>query len=508
MSPKKSASAAKIFRAAESPATTSEMAFRAAKDKLRPALIALQQRLRTEARCPVIIVLAGVRGAGVIDTLNLLNTWMDPRWIATHAFDAPNSEQDRYPAFWRYWRCLPAAGAMGLFLDGWYDTVLGLDGRAAKQEVDRRQLIAQIATFERTLADDGALILKFWLHLDEAEHKQARRKHGHTADPILGLEAADHAWRKHLPYKRYRQAAANVIAATHTRQAPWHIIGGQDANHRRLAILTALHNALTRHFAHKPKRAPKTAPRGATVRNDILKQIDLTQTLNAKDYAAAFRRLQPRLYDLQDAAHTAGVPSVLMFEGWDAAGKSGAIRRLTYALAAPTYTVVPIGAPTHEERAHHYLWRFWRALGGAGHMTIFDRSWYGRVLVERVDRLIPEAMWRRAYDEIQTFEQHLTQAGVLLLKFWLHVDPQEQLERFKARANDPNKRWKLTDDDWHNRRKWNTYVQAVNEMVRRTSTPNAPWHMIPANNKKFARIAIMEIVAAGLNQALAARGHR
>jgi AMP-polyphosphate phosphotransferase len=500
----KTSPAARIFRRAEKAVSMPDAEFRKLKDDLRLDLIKLQQKIREKGSFPVIVVLAGVKGAGVIDTLNVINTWMDPRWVETHAFEDPSDEERERPPFWRYWRSLPAAGAMGLYLEGWYGELLGLDPARPTGRGDHR--LRHIAAFEQTLADDGAVILKFWLHLSDAQQRRKSEDAGRE-DPIFGLQPADHAWRPQPPYSVYIKTAANIIAATNTDRAPWHIIAGRDANHRRAAILGALRDAFSRRLktAHGSAKASagKTPP--ALPRHDLLASADLSRSISDEEYARAFHERQLRLYSVQEQAREAKISSVLAFEGWDAAGKGGAIRRLTYALSAYNYKVVPIGAPNDEERAHHYLWRFWRALGRTGHMTIFDRTWYGRVLVERVDGLIPKAAWHRAYDEIRNFEEQLTASGIVLLKFWLHIGREEQLKRFEAREQDPAKRWKLTDDDWRNRKKWNAYVAAVNDMVKRTSTDAAPWHIIPANNKKFARIAVMDAVADALEKAVAER---
>lgn len=482
----------------------SDAAFGKAMSGLRRDLIKLQQKIRKEARFPVVIVLAGVKGAGVIDTLNLINTWMDPRWVETHAFDEPSGEERERPPFWRYWRSLPRKGAVGLYLEGWYGELLGLD---PKRPVGRRDdRLRHIAALEQTLADDGALVMKFWLHLsDKQQKKKSKNEKGEIGeDPVFGLRPIDHAWRPQPPYSVYCKTAAGIIASTNTDRAPWHIIAGKDDNYRRFAILEALRDSFQKHLKYTARTAKldrRGPARGFTGR-DQFADVDLTQEMSDKDYAKEFHKQQVRLFALQTRAREAKISSVLAFEGWDAAGKGGAIRRLAYALSAYNYKVVPIAAPTEEERAHHYLWRFWRALGRAGRMTIFDRSWYGRVLVERVDQLVPRATWQRAYDEINTFEEELKQSGIVLLKFWMHISREEQLERFKERAKDPAKQWKLTHDDWHNRKNWNGYLAAANEMVKRTSTEAAPWHIIPANNKKVARIAVMDTVASALAQAL------
>lgn len=502
MSPAKASPAAKIFKSAERAGPLSDGEFRKLKDDLRLDLIELQQRIRKRGQFPVILVLAGVKGAGVIDTLNVINTWMDPRWVETHAFDGPSDEESERPPFWRYWRSLPPAGSMGLYLEGWYGELFGLDPKRPVGRGDDR--LRHIAAFEQTLADDGALILKFWLHLSERHHRKKSREAG-CEDPIFGLRPADHTWRPQPPYSVYVKTAASVIASTNTDRAPWHIVSGRDANQRRFEILDILRKSFTAHLKRRTPKPGRAAPPRKAPAHDVLAAVDLSQSMSEPDYARAFHKQQSRLYEAQQAAREAGISTVLAFEGWDAAGKGGAIRRLAYALSAYNYKVVPIAAPTEEERKHHYLWRFWRVLDRAGHITIFDRSWYGRVLVERVDNLVPKAAWQRAYDEINTFEEEMTASGILLLKFWLHISKDEQLQRFKDRAKDPARQWKLTDDDFHNRRNWNAYVAAVNDMVKRTSTDTAPWHLVPANSKKFARITIMDTLAGALEAALAAR---
>ena len=237
-------------------------------------------------------------------------------------------------------------------------------------------------------------------------------------------------------------------------------------------------------------------------RRSILESVDLSKRLERDDYREKLRREQRRLSRLSVKAREAGLSSVLAFEGWDAGGKGGIIRRLTQAMAARDYAVHPTAAPTEEERAHHYLWRFWRELPGAGRMAIFDRSWYGRVLVERVEGFASAAQWRRAYSEIADFEDQLLESGVVLLKFWLHIDPDEQLRRFQAREETPYKKHKITRDDFRNRERWGDYLAAVDEMVERTHTRQAPWILVPANDKRWARIEVLRAVCRALEGAL------
>jgi polyphosphate kinase 2 (PPK2 family) len=227
---------------------------------------------------------------------------------------------------------------------------------------------------------------------------------------------------------------------------------------------------------------------------DYLSQVDLTQQLSAAEYKQQLRQEQIRLRQLQLNIYEHNVPVLAIFEGWDAAGKGGAIRRLTTTLDPRSYMVHPFSAPTDEENSRHYLWRFWRRLPPAGKIGIFDRSWYGRVLVERVEGFANEVEWRRAYQEINEFEAQLTSAGYVLVKFWLHISPEEQLQRFEKRQSNPFKQHKLTEEDWRNRDRWDLYYVAVNQMVQRTHTPNAPWHLIAGDDKRYARVKVIQTV--------------
>lgn len=488
-----------VFQAAEIGAAMSDDQFRALKDRLRLDLIAVQQQARTLAKFPVVIVLAGVRGAGVIDTLNLLNTWMDPRWIESHAYDGPLPEEQGHPLLWRYWRALPANGTIGLFLGAWHATAI-LAGAKPKGGALFDAEIRRIKSFERTLTDSGALLLKFWLHVDEKTHNAATGVH--KVDHLFGFRTSDAALPPQPPYKAYIKAAAAALDATHTQAAPWHVIEGGDDNYRRASVLNILKDALNAHVAAWERRGKKDDVPGATPPElprekpkGKLAKLRMPRLSNSK-YCQAFPGLQHRVYMAQKAAHAAGIPCVAAFEGWDAAGKGGAIRRLTYSLNAFNFHVVPIAAPSDEEAAHHYLWRFWRNLPSAGRVTIFDRTWYGRVLVERIDKFARKPEWKRAYGEINAFEQALADSGVVLLKFWLHVTKKEQKRRLQEREDTSFKRWKLSGTDWHAHKQYGKYLEAADEMIARCS--NVPWHVIPGDDKHYARIKVLETVATAL----------
>lgn len=513
-----------MFESAEIGASLTDRQFAHIKDGLRLRLIELQQKLRG-CDAPVLVVLCGVRGAGVVDTVNLLNTWMDPRWIATNTFDEPTDEERERPRFWRFWRALPAAGTIGLYPGGWYEEPIANYCAEKCSRAAFSEYLQEIRRFEQTHAAEGALVLKFWLHLSKNEHARLTAKR--RKDPLVGLRPSDTTWSTPEPYDSYVPAAASAISATNTVEAPWLIVEGGDDNFRRATVLTMFSDRLAHHLKHRKKvlkarrktlaserkrgekQRRKRKNNGTRLLKSAFAKLNMRACLTDAAYKKAFHREQFRLHELQGRCRVAGISTIVVMEGWDAAGKGGAIRRMSFALNARDYRIVPIAAPTDEERAHHFLWRFWRHLGRTGRVTIFDRSWYGRVLVERVEHLIEESAWRRAYDEINDFENQLTARRGIVVKIWLHISKEEQLARFKQRAKLAFKRWKLTDEDWRNRERWNDYEDAAQEAFDRTSSKSAPWTLIPANNKHYARINVMRTVSDAMQRALrAADGKR
>lgn len=528
-----------MFRTAELGRKVSKQDFAEIAPALRIEMLELQHRLRAFP-FPVIVVFAGVNGAGKGESVNLLNEWMDPRWIESHAYGEPSDEERERPEFWRYWRDLPGKGRIGLFLSSWYSAPV-LDhahGRINDADLDER--LRQVAAFEKMLADDGALILKFWMHLGKDAQKQRLKKL--EKDPLESWRVTERDWQHWQMYDQFIAAAERTIRVTSAGHAPWAIVEGTDARYRSLTVLTSLRDAMSRHMEAwdlkrrvaadlrkaeqakekgkepgKEKAAGKAGSHGANQATGmlsvtlphqptVLQALDMTQALDKDTYNERLQEGRARLHRLFRLAQTHKLSTVLVFEGWDAAGKGGAIRRMTAALDARHFKVIPIAAPTDEERAHHYLWRFWRHIARAGRLTVFDRSWYGRVLVERVEGFATTEEWMRAYGEINTFEEQLVDNGVVLGKFWLHITNDEQARRFEARSETPWKQWKLTEEDWRNREKWDDYETAVNEMVERTSTRKAPWTLVEANCKRHARVKVIDTVADRLEAALRQAG--
>ena len=502
-----------MFRTAELGQKIPKSEFRQKVPVLRQELLDAQRRLLKLGKCPVIIVFAGVDGAGKGETVNLLNAWMDPRWLVTRAYDAPSDEERERPEYWRFWRGLPPTGRIGLFLSSWYSRPVldRVHGRIDESEFNH--LLEKIVNFEKALSDDNVLIIKFWMHLSKKAQK-ARFKELEKNE-LTKWRVREDDWDNWRLYEQFEEAAERVIMKTSTGASPWCIVEGVDHNFRSLTVGTIIRDEINKHL-DKIESAGResdtaTSDSGAgTIESDtlstlksstVLDILDMTLSLSKSEYKEQLQTWQARLNTLQRDALEQKRSTILVFEGPDAGGKGGAIRRVTAALDARHVQVLPIAAPTDEERAHHYLWRFWRHLPRAGKMTIFDRSWYGRVLVERIEGFATEDEWRRAYGEINEFEELLTESGIVLLKFWMHVTKDEQYRRFKERETVPHKQWKLTDEDWRNRERWDDYMLAVNDMVEHTSTRVAPWYLIEGNDKRYARVKVIKTVCERMQEA-------
>lgn len=506
-----------MFRTAELQHKLPKEVYHQQVPSLREELLLMQMALR-DARFPVIVVFAGVNGAGKGETVNQLYEWLDSRWLITHAFGEPSDEERDRPDYWRFWLALPPCGRMGLFLSSWYSQPL-LDhvyGHIDMAEFDQR--LERIKAFEKTLADSGALILKFWMHLSKDAQKQRLRKL--EKNPLQHWRISRQDWQHWEMYDGFITAAERIIMKTSLGLAPWKIVEGYDERYRSIAVATAIRDAVRLRLDEVGKvesdRDEITADPPAQLAEPdtvlpitILSRLDMSKTLDKESYDTSLKLYQARLNQLQRKAQARKISTILVFEGWDAAGKGGSIRRITAALDAREYRVIQVAAPTDEEAAHNYLWRFWRHIPRAGRVTIYDRSWYGRVLVERVEGFAKTREWQRAYAEINDFEAQLVERGIVLVKFWLHITPEEQLRRFKEREQIPYKAWKLTDEDWRNRNRWANYELAVNDMVEHTSTRQEPWTLVPANDKRYARIEVLRTLCERLEAALSGKAaHR
>lgn len=459
---------------------------------LRSELIQAQQTQRT-AQSGIVIVIAGNDWVARHEIINLLWEWLDPRNVSVHAGTSPESEDHLIVPMAQWWMKLPAAGNIAIFTPGW--TAAPLKSHLERNRKSARLLEEHGKRFESMLAAEGTRFVKIWLH---ASGKRLKKLMHLKASEGPGSTPLD---RKMLAHpERARKATERFLSGTDHTAAPWHIIQSSDHRIRDLAIARMVLGALQKPDPIAVVRKP-AAPL-AKLPKTILDSVDLSAAMTDDEYGVALEHWQTRLRALTREAQKRGISSVLALEGWDAAGKGGVIRRLASAVDANLIRVVPIAAPNAQERAYHWLWRFWKSLPPMGRTTIFDRTWYGRVLVERVEGFCPPEAWQRAYNEIKDFEEQLTDHGLVLIKCWLHISPAMQLTRFKERETVAYKNYKIGPDDWRNRKRWNDYALAVHEMVERTSTSDVPWQLVAANNKLHARITILKTWAKALEKRL------
>jgi len=494
-----------MFESAEIGHKIGKATYRAEVPPLRAALLGAQVDLFENGKIPVVVLISGQDGAGKGETINVLYEWMDPRFISTLAFSEPTDEERERPPMWRYWRSLPPKGRIGIFAGSWYSDPIRqrIQGEISLKELDAQA--DQINRFEAMLVSEGALVLKFWFHL--TKEGQKKRLKTLESDPHTAWRVTQWNWDRLKTYDQLQDVAGHILRITNTPWAPWVVVEGTDDRYRSLTVGQILLEAMQKKLASTDKQESPVAPmvRVDTDGRNVLSELDLKLKLADKPYENALAKWQGRLSELMRDARFKGRSLVCAFEGADAAGKGGAIRRIGAAMDARQYQVTPVGAPTDEERAQPHLWRFWRHLPRKGHVAIFDRTWYGRVLVERVEGFCSENDWLRAYSEINDFEHEMADAGVIVVKFWLQISQAEQLKRFKAREQVEFKRFKITKEDWRNREKWGAYQQAICDMVERTSTGNAPWTLVEANDKNYARVKILRTLCERLEAELDGR---
>ena len=491
-----------MLEVAEVGNSISKQEFKEAVPGLRVDLINAQYDLR-DADFPVVIWIAGDDRIAANAVVNRLNEWMDARYINTRVFLDPTQEEEQRPQLWRLWRSLPPKGRTAIFVGGLMRAAaMRADGEIG--EPDFSKWLNHIASMQSQLVADGALVLKFFLHTPAKKQRKKLRKAEN--DPESGWQVHSRDWEALKKQGEVLPIAERILRETSGPGAPWTIVEATDDRYRDLTVartvLVALQSRLAQKTAVSSPSVAESVFGEIDAQATVLSGVDLTQTLDKKAYREELAKQQAMLHRLSIEARKRGIGTVLAFEGWDAGGKGGVIRRITGALEAGDYRVIPVAAPTEEERKFHYLWRFWRDIPPAGRFVIFDRTWYGRVLVERIEGFAQPAEWQRAYDEINDFEAQLVERGFYVAKFWLHVSQEEQLARFEAREETPYKQHKITEEDYRNREKWDDYVTAVDQMVLRTTADGARWHVIPANDKYFARIAVLKAVNKGLKRAL------
>jgi AMP-polyphosphate phosphotransferase len=489
-----------MFESAEIGNVIDKETYKREAPKVREALLAAQREL-PHSPFRVIIIIGGIETSGRSEVVNLLLQWMDARGIETHAVREPTDEERERPIMWRFWRQLPRVGRMGIFFGGWYtraiiEQIYG-DGDAAALH----QAIEHAVDFEQMLVRENTLLIKLWLHLPKAEQKKRLKRL--EKDPRQSWRVTKRDWDHHKRYEEMRGIYEATLSRTNLPKAPWTVVEATDERHRNLTVARTILERIWEKLAEPvEKHVPKPSLDLKPAALNILNRLDLTKHLEKDDYDKQLAKLQAKLAWLSHRMYDAKQSMILVFEGNDAAGKGGAIRRLTQVMDARGYHDIAISAPTDEEAAQPYLWRFWRHLPRLGEITIFDRSWYGRVLVERVEGFCKPADWQRAYGEINAFEAQLRDFGTRVLKFWLAISPDEQLRRFEEREETPYKQYKITEEDWRNRDRWGAYEAAACDMIEKTNTEAAPWCLVEAQDKNWARIEVLKRVVQEMKSAL------
>ncbi len=464
---------------------------------LREKLLGQQQLLR-DAGLPVIVLIEGWAAAGKGSLIKELICEIDPRFYNVVSHVVTPEADCRYPFLYPYMNAIPEQGKITFLDSGWMENAVRKYLRHEITKTEYRSRVRQVNEFERQLRNSGYLILKIFLHIDRDE--QLSRLQALAEAPETEWRVTREDLWQYKEYKRFMEAYDEFMDNTDDIVA-WHVL---DGSRRKTAVRNAMQLLVRRidsglesgRYTGEPyeedfplKEMPKLA------------DVDLSPTLDDEEYKKELKKLQTRLSDLHNIIYRKKIPVILCYEGWDAAGKGGNIRRVAYPLDPRGFDVHPIASPLPHELRRQFLWRFWTRLPRTGHICIFDRTWYGRVMVERLEGFCSEKDWKRAYNEINEFERMLTDWGAVVLKFWIHIDQDTQLERFTLRENTPEKQWKITDEDWRNREKWDQYEVAVNEMLQKTSTKNAPWYIIESNDKKYARIKTLRIIVKALEKA-------
>ena len=467
--------------------------------RLKQQLLAQQLVLR-EKNLPVIVLVEGWSAAGKGGLINTLISELDPRFYNVTSHQITAEAANRYPCLYPYAGAIPESGKIMFFDSGWMEEAVR---KYLRREITRKQYkawIRSVREFERQLRDGGYLVLKLFLDIDREEQRRrirALRENYETEWRVT----EDDLWQ-HREYEAFGEAYRDFMDRTGD-PIPWHVLDGtkkKAAAKKALKLLVELIDKGAQQGRYVGKPFKEEFP---LLKMPKLSEVDLSPTLEDEVYKKELKELQKRLSVLHNRLYRQRIPVVLCYEGWDAAGKGGNIRRVAKPLDPRGFDVMPIASPEPHELSRHYLWRFWTRLPKTGHVVIFDRTWYGRVMVERLEGYCTEADWKRAYAEINEFERQLTEWGAVVLKFWIHIDQDTQLQRFNDRQATPEKQWKLTEEDWRNREKWGDYEAAIDEMLEKTSTVSAPWHIIESNDKKYARIKTLRIIVEALERACA-----
>ena len=470
-----------------------DIEYRLETKSVRAELAQLQHRMK-DSKLPVIVLFEGWDSSGKGSMISNIIQTLDPRFFKVYTTSDPTPEEQKYPFLWRHWQRTPAKGQMVIFDESWYPEVSVARLEKGLNADEAYSRMESINTFERQLSQDGCLIIKFFLHISAKE--QAKRHEKLMASKATRWRVSEQDKYRNKHYKEYYRVYDEMLKKTNTVFAPWHIISAQERrsamNEIYQIIVQSIREALDSPRIIVASEYHSQVPRFDLVKRPKLEEVRLNRFVDEEKYREILHHEQKKLAKLHNIIYRKQIPIVIAYEGWDAAGKGGNIKRLTSALDPRGYEVVPIASPTAVEKSHQHLWRFWTNLPKAGHITVFDRTWYGRVMVERIEGFCTEEEWKRAYQEINEFEYELQKWGAILIKFWLHIDSDEQLRRFTERQNTPEKQWKITDEDWRNREKWDQYETCVNDMIRLTSTEYAPWTIVESQDKLFGRIKAIQ----------------
>ena len=492
-----------------------DLKYRMSKEEYKSKIGALKDSLAAcdgplkSAGLPVIILFEGWEAAGKGSIISKLILNFDPRWFTMVNTQPPTAPELREPVMWRHWLTIPSAGRMSIMDRSWYQEVSNLRIENKVDELTNIRHMTEIINFERSLTDNGYLIIKFFIHISQKEQQKRMEKlRAHKSTSWRVNENDEKSCRQ---YDKYYDVYKQMLEYTNTPNAPWHAVSGMDEKTCCYQVFSIVNDTMQTALKLKAERDEAAKRQSAIIMpgqyNFVpmpkLSNVDLSQTLTDEEYAKALKKEQKKLSNLHNKLYLRKIPVIIAYEGWDAAGKGGNIKRVSEALDPRGYEVMPIASPTPDEKQRHFLWRFWKRLPKDGHVAIFDRTWYGRVMVERIEGFCSAGDWQRAYGEINDFERQLYDWGAIIIKFWIHISNDEQLRRFEERQKDPSKQWKITEEDWRNRETWPQYEEAVDDMLQYTSTSFAPWNIIEGNNKKYARIKSLKIINQAIEDRLA-----
>lgn len=459
----------------------------------------LQLKIK-EKKLPVLVLVEGWGAAGKGSAIGTIIRNIDPRFFKVTSFSKPTEDEQRKPFLYRYFSRIPEAGKFMFFDSGWADEIMAQRLRGELSDTDYSSRVDSAKRFERQLTDNGYLVLKFFFHISKKEQKERLDQLAARKDTRWRVSDNDLWQNKH--YDKCMDVFNSYLTETNMPGAPWYIVDASGRKWARLQVLETLNRGIETALENASLAVPLLQNVFPLVKMPKLRDIPLDGFIEEDEYRKELKVLQERLSELHNRLYRKRVPVVIAYEGWDAAGKGGNIKRITGALDPRGYEVHPIASPEPHEKARHYLWRFWTRLPRTGHIAVFDRTWYGRVMVERLEGFCSANDWQRAYNEINEFEKELSEWGAVIIKFWVQIDKDTQLARFTERQNTPEKQWKITDEDWRNRDKWDDYETAVDEMLQKTSTTYAPWHVLESVDKKYARIKALKIVIEALEEAL------